>query len=47
MRIASTEYVSHAIQVLEKTQTEVYLDFENKYPHINISQRLFESYTPF
>ena len=47
MRIAPKEYVSHAIQVLEKTQTEVYLDIKNKYPHINISQRLFESYKPF
>jgi hypothetical protein len=46
-RTAPKQYVSHQIQILEKTQTEVFLDFKAKYPDIKISQRLFESYRPF
>lgn len=40
-------YVSHAIHILEKTQTEVYLDFKKKNPSVKIGQRQFESYKPF
>ncbi|CAG2255254.1 unnamed protein product [Mytilus edulis] len=46
-KIAPKEYVSHSIQILEKTQTEIYLAFKNKYPEITMCQRLFESYKPF
>lgn len=40
-------YASHSIQILEKTQTEAYLAFKEKYPDIKISQRSFESLKPF
>ncbi|CAC5406489.1 unnamed protein product [Mytilus coruscus] len=46
-RIGPREYVSHQIHMLEKTQTEVFLEFKAKYPDFKISQRLFESYKPF
>ena len=47
MRIAPNMYSSHQIQILEKTQTEAYLEFRTKHPNIKISQRLFESYKPY
>ncbi|XP_071153191.1 uncharacterized protein [Mytilus edulis] len=33
--------------VLEKTQTEVYISFKEKYPDLKISQRLFERLKPY
>lgn len=47
MRIAPNTFSSHQIHLLEKTQTEAYLEFKCKHPEINISQRLFENYKPF
>ena len=43
IRICPKEYISHQIHLLEKTQTEVFLDFKTKYPDLKMSQRLFES----
>ncbi|CAG2227089.1 unnamed protein product [Mytilus edulis] len=42
-RIGPREYVSQQIHLLEKTQTEVFLEFKAKYPDFKISQR----YKPF
>lgn len=41
MRLGPKIYSSHQIQLLEKTQTEAYLEFKTKHPEIKISQRLF------
>ena len=43
LRICPKEYISHQTHLLEKTQTEVFLDFKTKYPDLKMSQRLFES----
>ncbi|KAH3894125.1 hypothetical protein DPMN_018283 [Dreissena polymorpha] len=40
-------YVSHMIHVLEKTQTEVYNEFEKKYPQIKMSLKTFERCKPY
>ena len=40
-------YISHPIQVLEKTQTDVYEEFLQTYPDIKVSQRVFEKLKPF
>ena len=40
-------YVSHAIHLLEKTQTKVFLDFQRKHINVKMSQRTFESCKPF
>lgn len=46
-RLAPKIYVTHARQILEKTQTEAYLEFQQKYPDIKMGQRTFESCKPF
>ena len=46
-RIGPKSYISHPIQILEKTQTEIFHDFTVAYPTIKISQRSFEKYKPF
>jgi hypothetical protein len=46
-RLAPKTYVTHAKQVLEKTQTEAYLEFKQKYPDIQMGQRSFDSCKPF
>ena len=46
-RIAPKEYIEHTIQILEKTQTEAYIEFKDQHPDINVSQRAFESLKPF
>lgn len=46
-RIGPNNYVSHMVHILEKTQTEVYLDFIREHPSIKISQRSFENCKPF
>jgi hypothetical protein len=33
--------------VLERTQTEVFIDFKEKYPNVKISQRLYERHNPY
>ena len=47
MRLGPKIYSSHQIQLLEKTQTEAYLEFKTKHPEIKISQRLFENCKPY
>lgn len=46
-RIARKTYVSHPKQVLEKTQTEAYIQFKHDYPDIKMGQRTFEKCKPF
>ena len=46
-RIGKQQYVCHTKHVLEKTQTEVYLEFQPLYPDVKINQRKFESLKPF
>lgn len=46
-RIGPKEYVEHEKHILEKTQTEVFHDFKQKYPEIKIGQRYFASCKPF
>ena len=45
-RLGPKLYSSHMVHVLEKTQTDVYLDFVKQYPAINISQRSIENCKP-
>ena len=40
-------WTGHAKHVLEKTQTEVYLDFKQNNPEIKKSQRCFEQLKPY
>lgn len=35
-----TTYTSHPKQILDKTQTEVYLEFKGKYPEIKIFSKI-------
>ena len=37
------EYVKHAKHVLEKSQTEAFIDFKTEYPDVQIKQRKFET----
>ena len=46
-RIAPKVYVQHEKQILEMTQTEVFLAFKRKYPDVKIGQRAFEKCRPF
>ncbi|XP_063425376.1 uncharacterized protein LOC134708659 [Mytilus trossulus] len=46
-RLGPNFYTSHMTHVLEKTQTDAYLDFVAKYPEIKIGQRAFEKLRPF
>ena len=46
-RLGPKVYTSHMKHVLEKTQTEVYISFKEKYPDLKISQRLFERLKPY
>ena len=45
-RIGSKEYVSHQIYLLEKKPDGSFY-FKTKHPDLKMSQRTFESYTPF
>ena len=40
-RVAAKTYLSHEKHLLEKCQTEVYIEFKQKYPEIKIGQRAF------
>ena len=46
-RIGKQQYVHHAKHVLEKTQTEAFLEFQQLYPDVKVKQRKFESLKPF
>ena len=46
-RVASKTYIEHEKQLLEKSQSEVYLEFKQKYPELKIGQRTFEKCKPF
>ena len=46
-RVGKKEYLHHARHVLEKTQTEAYLEFCSLHPEIRIKQRKFENLKPF
>jgi hypothetical protein len=46
-RLGPKLYTSHVIYVLEKTQTEAYLEFKKAQPDIKISQRMFDKCRPF
>ena len=46
-RVAAKTYMTHEKQLLDKSQTEVYLEFKSKYPEIKIGQRTFEKCKPF
>lgn len=46
-RTGKKEYIEHAKHVLEKTQTEAFLEFQAIHPDIKIKQRKFESLKPF
>ena len=46
-RLGPNIYASHMAQVIEKTQTDAYIDFVAKYPDIKIGQRTFDKLKPF
>ena len=46
-RLAPKTYVVDPKQILEKTQTEAYVEFKTKYPEIKMGRRMFESCKPF
>lgn len=46
-RIAPNVYISHAVHILEVTQTEAYMKFKEQNPEIKMSQRSFERLKPF
>ena len=45
--LAIRTFVSHPKQILDKTQTEVFLKFKAKYPEIKMGQRSFVRCKPF
>ena len=47
MRTGPKMYVSHAIHLWEKTQTEVFLDFQRIHPNVKMSQHTFKLCKPF
>jgi hypothetical protein len=47
VRVGTKQYRSHAVQILEKSQSEVYTDFKSLHPDVQISQRSFEKCKPF
>ena len=47
VRLGPKLYSSHMTFVLERTQTEVFIDFKEKYPNVKISQRLYERHNPY
>ena len=46
-RIGKQQYVHHAKHVLEKSQTEAFLEFQQLHPDVKVKQRKFESLKPF
>lgn len=47
MRTGPKRFLSHAVYVLEKTQTEAFLAFRENNPTVKICQRSFEKLKPF
>ncbi|CAG2219360.1 unnamed protein product [Mytilus edulis] len=47
VRLGPHIYSSHMIHVLNKTQTEAFLEFQTTYPDIKIKQRKFENLKPY
>ncbi|CAC5416205.1 unnamed protein product [Mytilus coruscus] len=47
VRISPNVYSSHSCYILEKTQTEVFLQFKNEYPDEKMGQRAFEKCKPY
>lgn len=45
--IGKKEYVHHSKHVLEKTQTEAFLEFQQLHPEVKVKQRTFESLKSF
>lgn len=46
-RTGKKQHIEHAKHVLEKTQTEAFVEFQAQYPEVKIKQRKFESLKPF
>lgn len=46
-RTGKKQHIGHAKHVLEKTQTEIFLDFKAQHPEITIKQRKLKSLKPF
>ena len=46
-RVGKKAWTEHAKHVLEKTQTETYLNLKQNNPEIKISQRCFEQLKPY
>ena len=46
-RTGKQQYVQHVKHVLEKTQTEAYLEYRDFHPEIQVKQRKFENLKPF
>ena len=46
-RTGKKEYIRHAKHVLEKTQTEAFLEFKQLHPKVKVKQRKFEYLKPF
>ena len=46
-RTGKQQYIQHAKHVLEKTQTEAYMEFMELHPEIQVKQRKFENLKPF
>lgn len=42
-RVDRKEYVEHAEHVMEKSQTEAFIDSKTEYPDVQIEQRKFEA----
>ncbi|XP_071122993.1 uncharacterized protein [Mytilus edulis] len=47
VRLGPNIYSSHQCCILEKTQTEFFLDFIREYPEVKIGQRAFEKCKPY
>ena len=45
--LAPKTYVSHPRHILEKMQTEAFLEFKRKYPDVKMGQHFFEKCKPF
>ena len=46
-RIGKNDYIHHAKHVLEKTQTETFIEFSALHPQVKVKQWKFESLKPF
>ena len=46
-RTGKKQYVQHARHILEKSQTEAFIEFQGLHPEIKIKQRKFESLKPY